>query len=109
MTLFIIFVKILYMKVLSKRNKMILSIILIVILVAVSILGVCLHLLSKIPLVQAHYPLPIVEIYTQNRKLPVDKKNYVNSSFKLYNTENDEKYAFEINMKDNYGDSNNQR
>lgn len=50
--------------------------------------------------------LPVVEITTQNNKLPNNKTDYVNSSFKLHNTGNDELYGFEVQMQENYGDSN---
>jgi hypothetical protein len=47
--------------------------------------------------------LPLIEIATQDGKTPVDKINYINSSFKLSNTDD---YNFEISLKDSFFDSN---
>ncbi|MCL1945144.1 MAG: CotH kinase family protein [Firmicutes bacterium] len=47
--------------------------------------------------------LPIIEISTENKKMPQDKVTYINSSFKLSNTIDDEKFGIDIEMKDEYG------
>lgn len=46
---------------------------------------------------------PCIYIETQNEAMPVNKKDYVNCSFKITNTEN-ETDAFTVTMKENYGD-----
>lgn len=48
--------------------------------------------------------LPLIEITTQTGKLPTNKTDYVNCSFKISNTENGE-YDFSVDMKENYGDA----
>lgn len=47
--------------------------------------------------------LPCVFINTQNSELPVNKVDYINCSFEITNTEN-ENDAFAVTMKDSYGD-----
>ena len=51
----------------------------------------------------AEMHLPTIDIKTENGKLPKDKENYVNCSFKISNCET-ESYNFEVKMADNYGD-----
>ena len=50
----------------------------------------------------AEMHLPTIDIKTEKGKLPKDKENYVNCSFKISNCEN-EKYNIEIKMAEKYG------
>lgn len=47
--------------------------------------------------------LPVIEINTQNNKLPYDKEHYINCSFEISNCENED-YNFSVSMKKKYGD-----
>lgn len=47
--------------------------------------------------------LPVIEIKTQTGELPKTKTDYVNCSFKMFNTSNAE-YDFAVDMKEKYGD-----
>ncbi len=51
------------------------------------------------------FNLPIIEIDIEGNAMPISKQDYVNCSFKLYNTGNEE-YNFEVEMADNYGGEN---
>ncbi len=51
------------------------------------------------------FELPIIEIKTQNYKLPDNKEDYVNCSFEISNCE-DETQNFSIQMANKYGDEN---
>lgn len=50
------------------------------------------------------FDLPYIYIETQDGKLPTNKVDYVNCSFTITNTEN-ENHSFTVTMKDEYGDN----
>lgn len=86
------------------KNKKFMVIITGVLIVAIVLSVIILLIPSKTKTFS--HELPVLEINTEDEKLPVDKVNYVNSSFKMYNTEDDDEYGLEVTMKQEYGADN---